>query len=455
MAPCLLGPRFRGDDKRCSGIASMFRRDTPAEAQFRSEVRTWLEANLPLALRGRTARPPPAELMPWYRTLSRKGWIAPHWPEQYGGMGATLNEQLIMTEEMARIGAPQLPAQGLNHIGPILMEFGTEAQKAQHLPPIIAGTVIWAQGYSEPGAGSDLASLSTRATLEDDHFVVRGHKIWTTWAHHSDWMFALVRTDPQAQPRHAGISFLLIDLHSPGIRIRPIKTIVGDEEFSEVFFDDVVVPAGNLVGKLHDGWRVRHHRGCGFPRSSRGGQHQRHGAVGAVQPCRGAHEPREKPRAGIIRDQDCRVRASSDAHRSIDRGGRRPRAGGRADREQFRRGDCGSSVPSVASRDNLRRLIRDSAQRPRPPRLEPSKLTGGAIVGHGSASDIGANAVARQRRQIRRGGGAESVAPISRAGSELRAGTAAAGGGTRVARHPRSEFDEWPRSGPHRARAGA
>jgi alkylation response protein AidB-like acyl-CoA dehydrogenase len=161
-----------------------------------------------------------------------------------------------MTEELARVGAPQLPAQGLNHIGPILMEFGTEAQKAQHLPPIVAGTVIWAQGYSEPGAGSDLASLSTRATFKSDHFVVRGQKIWTTWAHHSHWIFALVRTDPQAQPRHAGISFLLINLHSPGIRVRPIKTIAGDDEFAEVFFDDVVVPAENLVGKLHDGWRI-------------------------------------------------------------------------------------------------------------------------------------------------------------------------------------------------------
>jgi hypothetical protein len=234
----------------------MFRRDTPAESRFRIEVRTWLEANLPLALRGRTARPPPAELMPWYKALSRKGWIAPHWPKHYGGMGATLNEQIIMTEELARIGAPQLPAQGLNHIGPILMEFGTEAQKVQHLPPIIVGTVIWAQGYSEPGAGSDLASLSTRATLEGDHFIVRGQKIWTTWGHHSNWMFALVRTDPQAQPRQAGISFLLIDLRSPGIRIRPIKTIAGDDEFSEVFFDGVIVPAENLVGKLNDGWRI-------------------------------------------------------------------------------------------------------------------------------------------------------------------------------------------------------
>jgi len=239
-----------------SGIALMFRRDTPAESHFRMEVRSWLEANLPLALRGRTARPPPVELMPWYRVLSHKGWIAPHWPKHYGGMGATLNEQIIMTEELARIGAPQLPAQGLNHIGPILMEFGTEAHKAQHLPPIIAGTVIWAQGYSEPGAGSDLASLSTRATLEGDHFIVRGQKIWTTWGHHSDWMFALIRTDPKAEPRQAGISFLLIDLRTPGIRIRPIKTIAGDDEFSEVFFDDVVVPAENLVGKLNDGWRI-------------------------------------------------------------------------------------------------------------------------------------------------------------------------------------------------------
>jgi alkylation response protein AidB-like acyl-CoA dehydrogenase len=234
----------------------MFHRDTAAEAEFRNEVHIWLEANLPLSLRGRTARPPPAELMPWYQTLSRKGWVAPHWPKQYGGMGASLNQQIIMTEELSRVGAPQLPAQGLNHIGPILMEFGTEAQKTRHLPPIIAGTVIWAQGYSEPGAGSDLASLSTRATLNGDHFVVRGHKIWTTWAHHSHWMYALVRTDPDMQPRQAGISFLLIDLGSPGIRIRPIKTIAGDEEFSEVFLDDVLVPAENLVGKLNDGWRI-------------------------------------------------------------------------------------------------------------------------------------------------------------------------------------------------------
>jgi alkylation response protein AidB-like acyl-CoA dehydrogenase len=234
----------------------MFRRDTPQEAEFRNEVRTWLEANLPYTLRGRTKRAHPDELMPWYHTLSRKGWIAPHWPKKYGGMGATLNEQIIMAEEMAHIDAPNLPVQGLNHIGPILMEFGSEAHKARHLPPIVEGSVIWAQGYSEPGAGSDLASLSTRAVLQGDHFVVNGQKIWTTWAHHSDWIYALVRTDPEAQPRHAGISFLLIDLRSPGIKVRPIRTIADDDEFAEVFFDNVVVPAENLIGKLNDGWRI-------------------------------------------------------------------------------------------------------------------------------------------------------------------------------------------------------
>ena len=131
----------------------MFRRDAPAEAEFRMEVRTWLEANLPVALRGRTTRPPPAELMPWYHALSRKGWIAPHWPKQYGGMGATLNEQIIMTEELARIGAPHLPVQGLNHIGPILMEFGTDAQKAQHLPPDHRGHGDLGAGLFRAGRG--------------------------------------------------------------------------------------------------------------------------------------------------------------------------------------------------------------------------------------------------------------------------------------------------------------
>src|SRR6185437_12537403 len=143
--------------------------------------------------------------------------------------------QIVLAEELALIAAPQLPVQGINHLGPILMKFGSAEQKAQHLPPILRGDVIWAQGYSEPGAGSDLASLTTRAVLDGDKFVVNGQKIWQTWGHHSDWMFTLVRTDPEAKPKQAGISFLLIKLDSPGVRRRPIITIAGDDELSETF----------------------------------------------------------------------------------------------------------------------------------------------------------------------------------------------------------------------------
>ena len=234
----------------------MFRDDSADEAEFRAEVRGWLEANLPAPLRGRTDRPPPDEIMPWYRALAARGWVAPHWPKQHGGMGASLAQQIVLTQELARLSAPQLPIQGINHIGPILMRFGTDAQKARHLPPILTGDAIWAQGYSEPGAGSDLASLSTRAELRDGGFVVTGGKIWQTWAHHADWMFTLVRTDPGAKARQAGISFVLIDLRTPGIEIRPIVTIAGEEEFSQVFLDGVEVPEENLVGELHGGWKV-------------------------------------------------------------------------------------------------------------------------------------------------------------------------------------------------------
>jgi alkylation response protein AidB-like acyl-CoA dehydrogenase len=234
----------------------MFRRDSTAEAAFRQEARAFIEANLPTSLRGKSVRPPPAELMPWYRKLSERGWIAPHWPKEYGGMGASLGEQIILAEELARVAAPHLPVQGINHIGPILMKHGTSEQKARHLPPILRGDVIWAQGYSEPGSGSDLASLTTRAVLDGDNFIVNGHKIWQTWGHHSDWMFTLVRTDPNAERKQAGISFLLIKLDTPGIRTRPIVTIAFDDELSENFFDNVVVPKENLVGALHGGWAI-------------------------------------------------------------------------------------------------------------------------------------------------------------------------------------------------------
>lgn len=234
----------------------MFRKDSAADAAFRAEVRDWLEANLPRSLRGLTARPHPPLIMPWYKALSKRGWIAPHWPKEHGGMGASLAQQIILQEELARLSAPHLPVQGINHLGPILIKHGTPEQKARHLPAIISGDVIWAQGYSEPGAGSDLASLTTRAELKGDHFVVNGVKIWQTWGHLADWMFMLVRTDAAAQPKHAGISFMLVDLKTPGIKARPIMNIADDDEFAQMFLDDVVVPKENLVGPLNGGWNV-------------------------------------------------------------------------------------------------------------------------------------------------------------------------------------------------------
>jgi alkylation response protein AidB-like acyl-CoA dehydrogenase len=149
-----------------------------------------------------------------------------------------------------------LPVQGVNHLGPILIKYGTPEQKAQHLPKIISGDVIWAQGYSEPGAGSDLASLTTRAEDKGDHFLVNGTKIWQTWGHHANWMFMLVRTDQAATPKHAGISFMLVDLKTPGITARPIVNIADDDEFAQMFLDDVKVPKANLVGPLNGGWKV-------------------------------------------------------------------------------------------------------------------------------------------------------------------------------------------------------
>ena len=234
----------------------MFHQDSADDAAFRLEVHDWLQANLPRDLRGHTARPHPPEIMPWYKALSKRGWIAPHWPREYGGMGASLSQQIILQEEMARLSAPHLPVQGVNHLGPILMKYGTPEQKARHLPAILKGDVIWAQGYSEPGAGSDLASLTTRADDKGDHFLVNGTKIWQTWGHYADWMFMLVRTDQAGQPKHAGISFMLVDLKTPGIQARPIVNIADDDEFAQMFLDDVKVPKENLVGPLNGGWKV-------------------------------------------------------------------------------------------------------------------------------------------------------------------------------------------------------
>jgi alkylation response protein AidB-like acyl-CoA dehydrogenase len=235
---------------------TLFVDDNPADRAFRAEVREWIAANLPADLCNRSRRIDPPELKPWHRKLYERGWIAPHWPREYGGMGATLTQQIILFEEISRVGAPTPYPHGLNFIGPLIIEVGTPEQKQKHLPPILTGDCTWCQGYSEAGAGSDLASLATRAELDGDDFIVNGHKMWTTNGHFADWMFALVRTDPKAQPRHAGISMLLIDLKSSGITVRPIQTIKGDAEFAEEFLVDVRVPRENLLGALNDGWRV-------------------------------------------------------------------------------------------------------------------------------------------------------------------------------------------------------
>ena len=234
----------------------LFADPSPSDEAFRREVALWMAAHVPQNLCHRPDRLTPDDIRPWHRMLYEKGWIAPHWPKEYGGMGATLMQQIILYEEMARLGAPTPFPHGLNFFGPILIEAGTPEQKIQHLPGILNGDVTWCQGYSEAEAGSDLASLKTVAEVEGDELVITGHKLWTTNGHHADWMFALVRTDPQAQPRHAGLTMVLIDLKSPGITIRPIPTLRGDAEFAEEVFDRVRVPLSNVVCGLNQGWKV-------------------------------------------------------------------------------------------------------------------------------------------------------------------------------------------------------
>lgn len=235
---------------------TLFSDDNAEDRAFREEVREWVGANCPKDLLNRSLRIDPPDLKPWHRKLYERGWIAPHWPKEVGGMGATLTQQIILFEEMSRIGAPTPYPHGLSFIGPLIVEAGTPAQKAKHLPGILTGDMTWCQGYSEPGSGSDLVSLVSRAELDGDAFIVNGHKTWTTNGHFADWMFALLRTDPAAKPRHAGITMLLIDLKSPGVTVRPIQTIRGDSEFAEETFVDVRVPLENMLGELNGGWAV-------------------------------------------------------------------------------------------------------------------------------------------------------------------------------------------------------
>jgi alkylation response protein AidB-like acyl-CoA dehydrogenase len=247
-------------------------------------VRAWLRANLPEGFgQPGYARPEdPAERVRfarwWQRRLFEGGWAGLHWPRAYGGRGASAIEQLLFAEEYARAGAPSLIDIGVGPglVGPTLIAHGTEAQRRRFLRPILTGEEVWCQGFSEPGAGSDLAACRTRAELRGDVFRVTGQKIWTSYARFADWCILLVRTDPQA-PKHRGLTFLLLDMRSPGITIRPLVEMTGEAWFNEVFFDDVRVPRENMVGQLNEGWTIAittlaHERGGAAPHARLAGE---------------------------------------------------------------------------------------------------------------------------------------------------------------------------------------
>ena len=231
---------------------------SPEEVAFREEVREWLRASLPQDLRDKVAAYAHLsrdDLLRWHRILAKKGWIAPSWPQEWGGTGWDPVQRYIFEEESGYAGTPPLVPFGLMMCGPVLLRFGTPQQKQHFLPRIYNGDDFWCQGYSEPGSGSDLASLSTRATRQGDHYVVNGQKTWTTLAHYADWIFCLVRTDSGAK-KQEGISFLLIDMKTPGITVRPLRLMDGGHEVNEVFFDDVQVPVDQRVGEEGMGWTI-------------------------------------------------------------------------------------------------------------------------------------------------------------------------------------------------------
>jgi alkylation response protein AidB-like acyl-CoA dehydrogenase len=229
---------------------------TEADLAFRDEVRAFLESKLPADLRHKVRkhlRLSREDYVRWHKILYEQGWVAPGWPVEHGGPGWSPVQRHIFDEECARAGTPQVLPFGVNMVAPVIMAFGSQAQKDYYLPRILSCEDWWCQGYSEPGAGSDLASLKTTAVRDGDHYIVNGQKTWTTLAQHADMIFCLVRTDPSVR-KQEGISFLLIDMHAPGVTVRPILMLDEDHEVNEVFFDNVRVPAANLVGQENKGW---------------------------------------------------------------------------------------------------------------------------------------------------------------------------------------------------------
>ena len=254
--------------------------DSPEEAAWRAEVAGFIQREMPPSVKmaprlqgegvgeggevkgtpgpitgGSGFRPLAGDTAVWRDKLATRGWIAPAWPKEYGGAGLTIMEQFIMDEEFAEAGAPQFGGMGVQMVGPTLITHGTDEQRAEHLPKILRGEVYWCQGFSEPGSGSDLASLQTRAVRDGDDYVINGQKIWTSYAHEANWMFMLARTEPEA-PKHRGISFFLLDFSSPGITVQPLVNMGSSLGFNQVFFDNVRVPARNRVGDENRGWYV-------------------------------------------------------------------------------------------------------------------------------------------------------------------------------------------------------
>jgi alkylation response protein AidB-like acyl-CoA dehydrogenase len=235
--------------------------DSTDEAEFRANARQWLERNKPAGLIDRGFALPIDEasirtLRDWQRRLYHAGYLGISWPAAYGGQGKTIIESAIFNEEMARARAPApLNELGLSMGGPTILEHGTEQQKSRYISKILSCEEVWCQGFSEPGSGSDLAALASRAALQGDEFIVNGQKVWTSLGHIADWCMLLVRTDVDA-PKHRGISYLLVDMHSPGITVRPLKQMTGEAEFNQLFFEEVRVPRANLLGPLNGGWGV-------------------------------------------------------------------------------------------------------------------------------------------------------------------------------------------------------
>jgi len=238
-----------------AGIAQATDWNVATDDDFRRAAREFFETHVPRHLRHLSRRPRWAEVKEWYLTMSRHGWLVPAWPKEWGGMGLSQSKVLVYLEELERSGAPRVMDQGLMNIGPLLIARGTDEQRRRFLPQILSGEHTWCQGYSEPNAGSDLASLRTEARIEGDEFVINGSKIWTSVAFDATHMFALVRTDKTVK-KQAGISFVMIDMRQPGVTVRPIRNIAGHEELCEVFLDNARTPVANMVGGLNEGWNV-------------------------------------------------------------------------------------------------------------------------------------------------------------------------------------------------------